>query len=82
MKLGVFGGTFNPIHLGHLIAAEDVYEKLNLDRIVFIPSMRPPHKLKEKVLNPIHRYKMTELAIKDNPNFVSLANNWLFSNSA
>ena len=44
MKLGIFGGTFNPIHYGHLIVAEEVKEKLGLDRIIFVPSGNPPLK--------------------------------------
>ena len=45
--LGVFGGTFNPIHVGHLRAAEEVVEALGLDRMLFVPSARPPHKAAE-----------------------------------
>jgi len=45
--LGVFGGTFNPIHVGHLRAAEEVVEALGLDRLYFVPSARPPHKVEE-----------------------------------
>ncbi|HPC47528.1 MAG TPA: nicotinate-nucleotide adenylyltransferase [Deltaproteobacteria bacterium] len=44
MRLGIFGGTFNPIHVGHLRAAEEVREALGLDRVVFVPSAIPPHK--------------------------------------
>jgi nicotinate-nucleotide adenylyltransferase len=44
MTLGVFGGTFNPIHVGHLRAAEEVAEQLGIERVVFVPSARPPHK--------------------------------------
>jgi nicotinate-nucleotide adenylyltransferase len=51
-RIGLFGGTFNPIHLGHLRAAEEVREALALDRIVFIPSRIPPHKQKDAI-NPI-----------------------------
>ncbi len=65
-KIGIFGGTFNPIHLGHLIVAEEIRERIQLDKILFIPSARPPHKDNSKIINPVHRYKMTELAIEDN----------------
>ena len=68
-KIGIFGGTFNPIHLGHLIVAEEIRERMQLDKILFIPSARPPHKDSSKIINPIHRYKMTGLAIEDNPYF-------------
>ncbi|MEO0145446.1 MAG: nicotinate (nicotinamide) nucleotide adenylyltransferase [candidate division WOR-3 bacterium] len=44
MKIGIFGGRFDPIHMGHLIVAQDVLERLGLDRLVFLPSFHPPHK--------------------------------------
>jgi nicotinate-nucleotide adenylyltransferase len=65
MKVGIFGGTFNPIHYGHLRAAEEVREKLGLDKILFIPSGSPPLKIKE-LADAKHRYKMTRLAIVTN----------------
>jgi len=65
MKVGVFGGTFNPIHYGHLRAAEEVREKLAFDKILFIPSGSPPLKA-EEIADPIHRYKMARLAIVSN----------------
>lgn len=68
MRTGVLGGGFDPPHIGHLIACEAVREKLPLDRIIFIPAFRPPHK---EILTPFHhRLKMTELAISDNPCFL------------
>src|SRR3970040_1840435 len=68
-KIGLFGGTFDPPHLGHLIAAQEVQEKLKLDRIFFIPASLPPHKKKVKISRAIHRLKMVQLATQDNPNF-------------
>ncbi len=68
MKIGVFGGTFNPIHYGHLRAAEEAREMLALDKILFIPSGNPPLKTKE-LAEAIHRYKMTRLAIVKNRSF-------------
>lgn len=65
MRIGIFGGTFNPIHYGHLRAAEEVREKLDLGKIIFIPSKTPPLKTR-KLLNPEHRYKMVELALSNN----------------
>lgn len=65
MKVGIFGGTFNPIHYGHLRAAEEVREKLEFDKILFIPSGSPPLKIKE-LADAKHRYKMTRLAIFTN----------------
>ncbi len=65
MKIGIFGGTFNPIHYGHLRAAEEVRERLDLTKIIFIPSKDPPLKTR-KLIDSEHRYKMTELAISGN----------------
>ncbi len=68
MKLGIFGGTFNPIHFGHLRVAEEVREKTNLDKIIFIPSGNPPLKTID-LIEASHRYRMTEIAITSNANF-------------
>lgn len=65
MKVGIFGGTFNPIHYGHLRAAEEVREKLGFDKVLFIPSGSPPLKT-EELADAIHRYKMTRLALVTN----------------
>ncbi len=69
LKIGVFGGTFNPVHFGHLRTAEEVYERMGLDRIVFIPASRPPHKNTSRIVAFIHRWKMLELALASNPHF-------------
>ena len=70
-KIGVLGGTFDPIHLGHLIVAEDLMEKLELKEVLFIPAGRPWLKLKED--KPIsaakHRLAMVKLAVASNPFF-------------
>jgi nicotinate-nucleotide adenylyltransferase len=63
-RLGIFGGTFNPPHLGHLIVAEEICHQFALDRIVFVPSARPPHKTHAPVIDSAHRYRMTQLAIR------------------
>ena len=68
MKVGIFGGTFNPIHYGHLRAAEEVKEKVTLDRILFIPSGRPPLKSSD-IADVKHRYEMTRLALMKNTHF-------------
>lgn len=65
MKVGIFGGTFNPIHYGHLRAAEEVREKLKFDKILFIPSKSPPLKT-EAIADAVHRYEMLRLAIFNN----------------
>lgn len=68
MKVGIFGGTFNPIHYGHLRAAEEVRECLGFDRILFVPSKKPPLKSKD-IADPKHRFEMVRLAISDNSFF-------------
>lgn len=68
MKIGILGGTFNPIHLGHLILAEEAREKLNFDKIIFVPTFLPPHKALSDIAAAVDRYKMIKLAIKTNKN--------------
>ena len=70
-KIGLFGGTFNPIHCGHIKAAEVVQEIFSLDKVLFIPSFIPPHKESQKIVSPDHRLKMVELAVGNTPNFVA-----------
>ena len=69
MRIGLFGGTFNPIHFGHLRSAEEIRESFQLEQIVFIPSAVPPHKEGSGIICPNHRAKMVETAIKENPGF-------------
>ncbi len=69
MKIGILGGTFNPIHIGHLILAEEVREKLELDKIIFVPVYLPPHKMNGDIASAAHRHKMIKLAIKPNKYF-------------
>lgn len=69
MKIGLMGGTFNPIHLGHLIISEFVRLSLPLDKIIFIPSGNPPHKDFDEIISVDHRYKMALLATNSNPHF-------------
>ncbi|RPI38182.1 MAG: nicotinate-nucleotide adenylyltransferase [Nitrospiraceae bacterium] len=68
MKIGIFGGTFNPVHYGHLRSAEEVREKFGLDRIFFIPSGNPPLKRKD-LTEAVHRHAMVKMAARDNPSF-------------
>lgn len=68
-NIGIMGGTFNPIHIGHLIAAEEVSVKMGLDNIIFIPTGNPPHKNKNIILPALHRLEMVNLAIKNNDKF-------------
>jgi nicotinate-nucleotide adenylyltransferase len=69
MKLGVFGGTFDPIHLGHLILAEAAREQLRLDRVRFLPAGDPWRKAMQDVSPAKQRLAMVELAVADNPAF-------------
>ena len=69
MRIGVLGGTFDPIHLAHLVAAEEVRVRMALERVLFVPAGLPPHKLHVNVTPTEHRLKMVELAIADNPHF-------------
>ena len=69
-KVGIMGGTFNPIHNGHLLIAESAYEQLGLDEVRFIPTGRSPHKQGQQILDSADRMHMVELAIADNPAFV------------
>lgn len=66
-RLGLFGGTFNPIHYGHLRSAEEVCEALNLTRLWFIPAGEPPHKAAQDITPFQTRLEMTRLAVGDHP---------------
>lgn len=67
--LGILGGSFDPIHNGHTMLAQNVYERLNLERVIFIPAFVAPHKIGLSYASPIDRYRMTELAIAGTPHF-------------
>jgi nicotinate-nucleotide adenylyltransferase len=67
--VGVMGGTFDPIHLGHLAAAEEARERLGLERILFIPARIPPHKQGSPLASAADRLAMVERAVADNPAF-------------
>ena len=71
MKIGILGGTFNPIHLGHLILAEEVREKLKLDKVIFVPTYLPPHKDNSEIAQASARLAMIKLAIKGNRYFLA-----------
>jgi nicotinate-nucleotide adenylyltransferase len=68
-RIGILGGTFNPVHYAHLAIAEEVYCALNLTRVLFVPAGQPPHKLGEQITSVEHRVAMLELAIRANPHF-------------
>ena len=66
-KYGIFGGSFNPIHYGHLMICEYIKEEMGLDKVIFIPTGNPPHK--ELEVSAEDRYEMVRLAISPNPDF-------------
>jgi nicotinate-nucleotide adenylyltransferase len=70
MRVGLLGGTFDPVHVGHLIVAQDVIEELRLDRMVFIPCSIPPHKEAHACASAEDRFKMLRIAIVNNMQFV------------
>ena len=69
MHVGVFGGTFDPVHLGHLVAAEEATELLALDEMLFVPAGHPWFKAGETVTDAEHRLNMVRLAVESNPRF-------------
>jgi nicotinate-nucleotide adenylyltransferase len=68
-RLGIFGGTFDPVHLGHLICADQLGEALDLDLILFVPTNRQPHKPETEPASAGHRLAMIRLAIADHERF-------------
>lgn len=68
-RLGILGGTFNPVHFGHLAAAEEVRDRLKLEKIIFVPSFLPPHKIDDDIPSAVQRQEMVRLAIKGNAHF-------------
>ena len=68
-SIGLFGGTFDPIHLGHLRCAQEVWEAFNLSQVIFILAATPPHKRDRAIIATHDRWNMVSLAIADNPSF-------------
>jgi nicotinate-nucleotide adenylyltransferase len=69
MRVGVFGGTFDPVHLGHLILAEQCRDQGRLDQVLFVPAASPPNKLDDAITPFPHRVEMLSLAIAGHPHF-------------
>lgn len=69
MRIGIFGGTFDPPHLGHLIAAQEIQHQLQLDRLLVIPASVPPHKLDREITSPAVRLEMTTVAFAADSRF-------------
>ncbi|MHB1416722.1 MAG: nicotinate-nucleotide adenylyltransferase [Chloroflexota bacterium] len=70
MRVGILGGTFDPIHYGHLVAAEECLHRLKLERVVVMPAGQPPHKRGRLISPAVDRLAMVELAVAGNPRFV------------
>ena len=68
-RIGILGGTFNPVHNGHLKIAEAAQKKLGLEKVIFVPCARPPHKTGERLPPPADRYEMTRIAVKGSAGF-------------
>lgn len=68
-KVGIMGGTFDPIHMGHLIIAENAREKYHLDKVLIMPNKNPAYKDKEKITDAVHRIHMAELCVLQNEYF-------------
>lgn len=69
-RIGILGGTFDPFHVGHLVAAQDVLEALELHRVVFVPAARPPHKDAEELTPASLRGRMVRAAVEDDPRMI------------
>lgn len=68
-KIGIMGGTFNPIHHGHLVTAQEALSQFSLDKVIFIPTGNPPHKIADRIASAEDRYIMTVIATSSNSNF-------------
>ncbi|MGQ9585264.1 MAG: nicotinate-nucleotide adenylyltransferase [Anaerolineae bacterium] len=68
-RIGLIGGTFDPIHIGHLVLAEEARAQAQLDRVLFVPAGQPPHKMGHFITPVEHRLRMVEIAIASNPAF-------------
>lgn len=68
-RIGILGGTFNPIHIGHLAIAQTAREAMHLEKVIFVPSNWPPHKNAKGIAPARDRFNMVRLAVKENPHF-------------
>lgn len=70
MRLGLYGGSFDPVHRGHVEPVREALEELALDRVIYLPTAHPPHKAEHELTSPFHRYVMVELALLDDVRLV------------
>jgi nicotinate-nucleotide adenylyltransferase len=68
-QIGILGGSFDPVHMGHLGLAQEVYKKFDLDQVLFIPAFQAPHKKTAPLASSVHRLEMLKLTLKDSPHF-------------
>ncbi len=68
-KIGIMGGTFNPVHHGHLVTAQEAIDQFDLDEVIFIPTGDPPHKIEDLLAHAEDRYLMTVIATSSNSSF-------------
>jgi len=68
-RIGILGGTFNPVHIGHLVLAENAYAQFHLDHVMILPTKNPPHKQNQDILGDDHRVAMLNRAIREVPYF-------------
>ncbi len=68
-RIGIMGGTFNPVHNGHIAIADAAMEQFVLDKVVFVPSGLPPHKTKAEIIDKEHRFKMIKMALRGHKHF-------------
>ena len=68
-RIGILGGTFDPVHIGHMAIAQKALEKCRLDKVIFVPSALPPHKKMPRLASAWDRYRMVALAAQGNPRF-------------
>jgi nicotinate-nucleotide adenylyltransferase len=71
MKIGLFGGTFDPIHFGHILPVEEARQQLGLERVIYLPTAVPPHKPEGQVAPPHARWTMVELALLSEPDLIA-----------
>lgn len=69
-RIGLFGGTFDPPHIGHIELAKEVLSRFSLDKIIFIPAGNPPHKTDKVITDKVHRFEMVKISIKESDKFL------------